>query len=702
MAFILTQIPGLADVPAASLAAGQVVNDALLAKILGNAKFQAVRLEVFYAEYRHGQTVELPVSDADSYSYARSELVYSWELVSTLNENHLASAAGELFMLSPGVDPETGEVSVITDYYVQSAQQTNTNDGLLGVTTWATRGLGDLTVAVPPVYTDLADSAFNQDGALKQTIFQALLGNSKLARFEIFSKSAMLDSEGRLQGYANGDTVPVPISAFDGYAYVRGELTYLPFWIYTGKADRSGPTGCDSSQPGKKPGRIRYLGASVNPATGVVSTEVNYWNGMHEEPTHDGIVGVLVMGERTLASFAAKADTFTDVDVAQFFAGETLGDAHLKYLNQDAKFGILRREAFADAYTNGNVVPLPTSLVDGYKYSRSELSYPCFLQASTITGAQGAIQLMVHSVNPSTGAVSLRLDYNANGQARNPTHEGQLWVIALGRRSHENVDTVSVVTPGSIPGQTIPAANLVPNGNFEAWIDPDAGVADAWDIYACTGTGSALNRQAGISGLWSQGLYLGPVGPYGSVQVISSPFAAIAGDRYMATCLTKALGQTFSTGFRWRLFLYDSTLGSSVSFALVSGGLVDATINRYAANFVMPAKNDTEVETSLGTKSIDGTLDFDPAYVRVCLGIGDCGYAGVLIAVDDVIVRDVEELAGNVGSLGPSASLVSRVKAGTPSDSDFDNPVDGLMVVDSSGTKIWVRVGGAWKYASLT
>ena len=42
------------------------------------------------------------------------------------------------------------------------------------------------------------------------------------------------------------------------------------------------------------------------------------------------------------------------------------------------------------------------------------------------------------------------------------------------------------------------------------------------------------------------------------------------------------------------------------------------------------------------------------------------------------------------------------VKAGTPSDADFDNPADGLVVVDTTNNKIWVRASGVWKGASVS
>jgi len=47
------------------------------------------------------------------------------------------------------------------------------------------------------------------------------------------------------------------------------------------------------------------------------------------------------------------------------------------------------------------------------------------------------------------------------------------------------------------------------------------------------------------------------------------------------------------------------------------------------------------------------------------------------------------------------ATIQVTTKAGTPSDSDFTNPLDGLVVVDTTGNKIWTRIGGVWKGATV-
>lgn len=44
-----------------------------------------------------------------------------------------------------------------------------------------------------------------------------------------------------------------------------------------------------------------------------------------------------------------------------------------------------------------------------------------------------------------------------------------------------------------------------------------------------------------------------------------------------------------------------------------------------------------------------------------------------------------------------SGGVAVKVKAGVPADGDFTNPVDGMLAVDSTDNKIYVRIGSAWK-----
>lgn len=46
-------------------------------------------------------------------------------------------------------------------------------------------------------------------------------------------------------------------------------------------------------------------------------------------------------------------------------------------------------------------------------------------------------------------------------------------------------------------------------------------------------------------------------------------------------------------------------------------------------------------------------------------------------------------------------AVCNRVKAGTPTDSDVTNPADGMLIGDTSGSKIWIRLSGSWKSVAV-
>lgn len=52
---------------------------------------------------------------------------------------------------------------------------------------------------------------------------------------------------------------------------------------------------------------------------------------------------------------------------------------------------------------------------------------------------------------------------------------------------------------------------------------------------------------------------------------------------------------------------------------------------------------------------------------------------------------------GGDGSFIALKGIGTLAKAGAPTDADVVNPTDGMIVGDSAGSKIWIRLGGVWK-----
>ncbi len=145
----LSTIPGFTAIPTSDFDAGNPATDTDLKALKSNAEFAAVRNEQFWGYYKSGETVGLPTSPADGYTYARNELVYSYSFYWTgsatgaCNGTHTApgrgatTGAGTVLQTGALVDPATGVVTTNVSYF--KTAQTDTNDGILLVITHAQR-----------------------------------------------------------------------------------------------------------------------------------------------------------------------------------------------------------------------------------------------------------------------------------------------------------------------------------------------------------------------------------------------------------------------------------------------------------------------------------------------------------------------------------------------------------------------------------
>lgn len=149
---ILNSAPGFTDIADSTFDAGNPVTAAVMKALNANAKFDAVRTEEFQGYYKHGETIVLPVSQADAYAYAREELIYTFTVFWTgappstplLGDaappaRGATSGPGHLLEFGFFIDAATGFVSCDVHYHRDGGAQTNTNDGILFVTTHAKR-----------------------------------------------------------------------------------------------------------------------------------------------------------------------------------------------------------------------------------------------------------------------------------------------------------------------------------------------------------------------------------------------------------------------------------------------------------------------------------------------------------------------------------------------------------------------------------
>jgi len=66
-------------------------------------------------------------------------------------------------------------------------------------------------------------------------------------------------------------------------------------------------------------------------------------------------------------------------------------------------------------------------------------------------------------------------------------------------------------------------------------------------------------------------------------------------------------------------------------------------------------------------------------------------------ANDVKLYRQAPQLLQCDSTLQSLKGVATYVKAGAPVDGDFSSAIDGLLVVDTTNSKFWCRVGGTWK-----
>lgn len=222
---ILNSQPGFNDQSDAVLAAQRFSLGVELAKISSNAAFGMVRTEFFQGVYSHGQTVDLPVSSVDGYSYSRDELIYSWAVYSSLNpSNGWITGPTALWYSGWNVDQNTGAVTC-EEWYRNDAQSAVSNDGFIQVFIIAQRQKKNLVMALPPQWSEIPISRFALDKPQDTETMVALNNNSK---FSVLGFEAIYMGE-----FYDGQTVPMPVSPADGWQYSVGEVSFVHSFRWT-------------------------------------------------------------------------------------------------------------------------------------------------------------------------------------------------------------------------------------------------------------------------------------------------------------------------------------------------------------------------------------------------------------------------------------------------------------------------------------
>ena len=148
-----------------------------------------------------------------------------------------------------------------------------------------------LTLGTQPGFAEIPDSSFAAGSPVSDSVMKQLNADGKFAAVR---------NEQFYGYYANGETVALPTSPADGYAYSRAELRYSWGWYWSGSA--GGPCGGTQTPPARGvttgSGQMLQMGANVDQATGLVSTQVSYFKAA-ETDTTDGILLVITHAQRS-------------------------------------------------------------------------------------------------------------------------------------------------------------------------------------------------------------------------------------------------------------------------------------------------------------------------------------------------------------------------------------------------------------------
>jgi hypothetical protein len=404
MGLKLSSPPGFADLADSVLASNSPAFSFNVGKIHENSRFAMARTEVFSGEYKNGDTVSLPISPIDGYAYSRDELMYFWTVRNSTDASTLwISGADSLFYCAWLVDQATGNV-FSDEWYRRSgnhADVNHTNDGKLQVWTVAQRQLSHLIVASSPSYSAITASWIGLDKPLTEQLAQGLNHDAKFAclNHEFFY----------LGDYYNGQTVTMPISPADGHHYSAAECKFMLSWRWTSTGNSA-----TLQAPALAFGQLGPMKASIN-GSGVVSCSVAMIgdNGALTTYTTLGKVAVFAFCQRsgTPGSVTPAANQFAEVSFDEFMPGADLPFGNVTQIVNNILEGLLTPEFFASgSHATGDTIALPTSPIDGYVYSRSELQYLWYWSDTTNqTGSDLRVPLFFGSINDSTGVVTLHV-----------------------------------------------------------------------------------------------------------------------------------------------------------------------------------------------------------------------------------------------------------------------------------------------------
>jgi len=460
MALVLSTIRGYTDLSNSALLAASPAHAMHVAAISSNAVFGKVRTEIFQGFYVHGDTVPLPVSPIDKYVYSRSECMYFYNIAISTNKDSgwIQIGIGSLWFTNWFVDQNTGEVTSLQWYRNggKGGSRTETNDGQIIVYTIAKRQRTTLLMATTPTYTAVSTAAIATDKPWTEALAQGL--NSS-AKFSVNNKEIIYCGE-----YIDSQQVSlsVLVSPDDGYHYSYAECKFLTFWRWTSASFAPALT-----QPPESEAFLGPWACSVS-NVGVVTLYMERLdNDGHDIAVHDyGRVSVMAFCTRAgTPSSLALADSFAEISDDKFLPGNSLRASDVLQMKKNIDEAILTPEFFGPTeYADGQTIPLPTSPVDGYTYTRDEIHYVwSWTTCRPNTGDHVRVPIFYAGVDQNTGHVNMAAWRLTDHYVDDNNTFNRMTVVVVGRRANHPPAVVAGV-PGNPPSDWPASDVLQPYG----------------------------------------------------------------------------------------------------------------------------------------------------------------------------------------------------------------------------------------------
>jgi hypothetical protein len=377
---------------------GLPVTQSMMQALIATSKFAAVKAEVFYmGEFTNGTQVPNPVSPADGYQYSFEECHFlsSWKWTTqpnvfqtppaaTANGGNADGGWSQLNELQASVSA-TGAVSCAVFFQnhgvIDPSQPSNggVTYGRLRVFAFCSRRQGP-NFCIPP--QNAGSSTVGATGTLmaKLDVPAPVTGSLQLGIGAYiggpltFSKvcikrtlpgnTSVIDTTDLTFSSSAGATVPTgTILLSDAVNYTFDPYhDYYIMIVFT-----SGNFGEFVNAPGLNsvtPIQYNSIGGDQSGVTTIPSATVV-----------GGVLYALAAVNMTVTD-ASVADGFADIPINVFIPGQPLPEGIAAQIAANVREGSRAVEFFGPVnHVNGDTIPLPTSPIDGYEYSRTELAY---------------------------------------------------------------------------------------------------------------------------------------------------------------------------------------------------------------------------------------------------------------------------------------------------------------------------------------